>query len=410
MAKTNGHDATGIEEARRIRVAVRHALLDDQGVLWVELPARAKFKHLKCAVDRHVGTDECQKTGMLVTKNHKGSYLQFRDEDSIMAELGETREVFLIRAGLGLKAGSASAEVSLEDGEVSGAEAEAEALEEVAAAAAKPKLKSSLTRDQAVSLQKELLEGYQDPDFQRQLVALNGTRDVDATFFSQERQKLFLTVQGAVLPRYGFEGTQRGVYKMMGEWGPFVEDPECQRLHTEISQVLGLDMPLNTVERRVAAFQKMSSEKSEAREAAAAKGDSASTTVKEEEKAWPAEKPAPFRLFIAGTWNSWRPEEMTWEMGCFWFRLSVGKHRYEAFQLLVEADWEKVYYPSNANASTEETWTVCGPDEKGKGKRWMIGKPRVEKAAAGSQFEVVAALSGKGAVVDICWQQLRGKA
>ena len=39
------------------------------------------------------------------------------------------------------------------------------------------------------------------------------------------RQKLFLTVQSKVLPRYGYEGTSNGVYKMMGDMKPYIKDP-----------------------------------------------------------------------------------------------------------------------------------------------------------------------------------------
>ena len=37
------------------------------------------------------------------------------------------------------------------------------------------------------------------------------------------RQKLFLTVQSQVLPKFGYEGTSLGVYKMMGDMKPYVQ-------------------------------------------------------------------------------------------------------------------------------------------------------------------------------------------
>ncbi|CAK9091509.1 unnamed protein product [Durusdinium trenchii] len=36
--------------------------------------------------------------------------------------------------------------------------------------------------------------------------------------YRAERQKLFLTVQSAVLPRYGLEGTERGVFEMLSQF------------------------------------------------------------------------------------------------------------------------------------------------------------------------------------------------
>ena len=41
------------------------------------------------------------------------------------------------------------------------------------------------------------------------------------------RQKLFLTVQSEVLPRYGYEGSSNGVYKMMGDMKPYIKDSWC---------------------------------------------------------------------------------------------------------------------------------------------------------------------------------------
>ena len=39
------------------------------------------------------------------------------------------------------------------------------------------------------------------------------------------RQQLFLTVQSEVLPKFGYEGTSLGVYKMMGDMKPYVQAP-----------------------------------------------------------------------------------------------------------------------------------------------------------------------------------------
>ena len=43
------------------------------------------------------------------------------------------------------------------------------------------------------------------------------------------RQKLFLTVQSEVLPRYGYEGSSNGVYKMMGDMKPYIKDSLCSK-------------------------------------------------------------------------------------------------------------------------------------------------------------------------------------
>eukprot|EP00435_Cladocopium_sp_Y103_P027343 s4606_g6.t1 len=56
-----------------------------------------------------------------------------------------------------------------------------------------------------------------------------------------ERQKLFLTVQIEVLPRYGYEGSSNGVYKMMGDMKPYIKDPQFIELADEINCLLGIN-------------------------------------------------------------------------------------------------------------------------------------------------------------------------
>eukprot|EP00913_Durusdinium_trenchii_P016576 g15581.t1 len=51
--------------------------------------------------------------------------------------------------------------------------------------------------------------------------------------YRAERQKLFLTVQSAVLPRYGLEGTERGVFEMLSQF----DQPEIHS--TEEFQQMG---------------------------------------------------------------------------------------------------------------------------------------------------------------------------
>merc|ERR1712217_922530 len=77
--------------------------------------------------------------------------------------------------------------------------------------------------------------------------------------FTQERQNLFLTVQKRVLPKYGFEGTVSGVYKMMGAMGPFLKDPEFTKLANDINELIGLNMPSKSWDNLSRSCQKLES-------------------------------------------------------------------------------------------------------------------------------------------------------
>ena len=104
----------------------------------------------------------------------------------------------------------------------------------------------SLSRDQVVKLQLDLFHGFRAEKFQKQLQALEGQRAAGAlpvTEFLHKRQELFLTVQAAILPDYGFEGSADGVYRMMAAMGPYVKDRQFVELANGINRLLRVDSP-----------------------------------------------------------------------------------------------------------------------------------------------------------------------
>lgn len=84
----------------------------------------------------------------------------------------------------------------------------------------RPKEKPPLTLEDALALQTDLIAGFSEDSFQRKLKELHMTlRRTNERKFNMERNKLFLVVQKEVLPHYGFEGSTRGVFDMMGILG-----------------------------------------------------------------------------------------------------------------------------------------------------------------------------------------------
>merc|ERR1719178_515606 len=73
----------------------------------------------------------------------------------------------------------------------------------------------SLTLEQALNMQDELQKGFSNTAFQMKLSELQRKFPKNGAQFMSARTELFLEVQSAVLPRYGFEGTQRGVIQML---------------------------------------------------------------------------------------------------------------------------------------------------------------------------------------------------
>lgn len=302
-------------EETRIEIIVRHQIHGSE--VRVVLPQRAKFRHVRRALARHLGCEEDLTKVRLVNKD-SGAYGAQKDYEKV----GDVRLIYMIGQDLARKDGG-DAVASLSDGEVSEEEIEkpipsaAQVVARVVKASAARKKNEkgsggtrraiahpvsmsvaaaagrsvgvpqynrmmmrppfpgpagaptpgirpdvthpqqpatqakmdhtspSLSRDQAVGLMKDMLNGFRAGPFQQKLTALEKHARVNAmsfTEFVQLRQELFLSVQSRVLPKYGFEGSQDGMFKMMGVVGPFLNDPEFAQLSEETNAVAGVNL------------------------------------------------------------------------------------------------------------------------------------------------------------------------
>mmetsp|Transcript_22959 Transcript_22959/g.64502 ORF Transcript_22959/g.64502 Transcript_22959/m.64502 type:complete len:99 (+) Transcript_22959:1-297(+) len=98
---------------------------------------------------------------------------------------------------------------------------------------------------------------------------------------------------------------------------------------------------------------------------------------------------------------------MPWYGGFFAYPVVVGSSGWESFQLLVESAWEKAVYPSTKDASQfERDWAICGPDGRGHGKNWKVGKAGVEKVWPGLRFSVVVTADAHGRFTSVRWRPL----
>ena len=78
-----------------------------------------------------------------------------------------------------------------------------------------PEAIPTLTVEQALQIQRQLLVGFADREFQRKLMELEWAHGKDTGQFLTERQMLALEVQRVVLPKYGFDPGAKGVKDMM---------------------------------------------------------------------------------------------------------------------------------------------------------------------------------------------------
>eukprot|EP00931_Biecheleriopsis_adriatica_P048613 TRINITY_DN28104_c0_g1_i2.p1 TRINITY_DN28104_c0_g1~~TRINITY_DN28104_c0_g1_i2.p1 ORF type:complete len:100 (-),score=21.85 TRINITY_DN28104_c0_g1_i2:47-346(-) len=96
-----------------------------------------------------------------------------------------------------------------------------------------------LTLERALSLQEELMEGFGRSEFQRALAQIIREHpSKTGAEFAKKRNDLFLTVQSLVLPRYGFEGTPKGVMQMMSAYAPHSQSPEVGWNNDQLNKLL----------------------------------------------------------------------------------------------------------------------------------------------------------------------------
>lgn len=117
------------------------------------------------------------------------------------------------------------------------------------------------------------------------------------------------------------------------------------------------------------------------------------------------------RYYIVGSWSEWKITEMKWdgERQCYFFRVRLGKEGWESFQILLDSDYKKCVHPDRADACPYEKYTLCGPDDKGHGKNWTMGRHALDKGAPGACYEVRLVLSKKGEALVVDWEPLQGK-
>lgn len=239
---------------------MRHAIRGSE--IEVQVKENATFLDVKRAIAKQVRSDDILERGQLVTKD-QGVYVGYKDHHRV----GVVRSILVVCVDLSVDAPRTSSEEEEDEEE---AEAEVEVKEEeqqrqqdhrgclgesnlreegatikyservAALAGASSHVEPTLTLKQALAMQRELREGFMGETFQLNLRVLEAAYEPDSPAFVKARQNLMLSVQSRVLPRYNFEGSMIGVYKMLGACKPWVDDPEFERMGNEIYEFCGI--------------------------------------------------------------------------------------------------------------------------------------------------------------------------
>jgi len=182
-----------VSEPEDVEVTVRHAIDEDQEIT-ITVASTANMKHVKDALASALKRPDVSSKGRLVRRvGSSGTFSSFTDKE----KLGNRRNLLI--AGIDNLRSAEDAMLPLE--------AESKKIQSTK--------EIELTLDQALSMQSELYKGFSDEGFQKQLKELETKHSKSSRDFVTERTQLFLSVQSVVLPKYGFEGTQKGVVLML---------------------------------------------------------------------------------------------------------------------------------------------------------------------------------------------------
>jgi len=186
MAGQSAASLAGEQRADTVQVTIKHAVNKNESVE-IAVPRSSTVQGVLEALAATLRRDDILKSGRLVTSSGQ-AFLGLRPTE----KLGKRRECLL----LGVK--------DLTVG-------------------------SALPLKKALALQQELNAAFMEEEFQRELLELEWTYGRDTGQFAVERSILTLKVQSRILPKYGFEGNDRGVRDMVQSLNGLNHSPEFQR-------------------------------------------------------------------------------------------------------------------------------------------------------------------------------------
>lgn len=109
------------------------------------------------------------------------------------------------------------------------------------------------------------------------------------------------------------------------------------------------------------------------------------------------------RYYLVGSWDRWLTRrKMTLQGKRYVAEVAVGTDP-ERFQILSDGDWNRILYPSVADAGLEDEAQLRGPDARGAQICWAIGASSEERG--GGRFEVSLHLGDGSRPLSVAWSK-----
>lgn len=96
---------------------------------------------------------------------------------------------------------------------------------------------------------------------------------------------------------------------------------------------------------------------------------------------------------------------MKWDGSKFYHTFQVGANGWESFQLLIDGRWEQCVYPSVADACPFVEYRLLGPDNRGHGKNWTVGRHPEDSAKTGERVRLAVAVNSQGLPKQVSWRK-----
>lgn len=112
---------------------------------------------------------------------------------------------------------------------------------------------------------------------------------------------------------------------------------------------------------------------------------------------------------IAGTWDDFKVNDMQFDGHCFIHWIAMTEQRWESFQILQDGRWEATLYPDVRDGSPWVAHKLKGPDNKGHGKNWTVGKHAEDSGQPGTMYKIELHPDDRGLPGRVTWTRFADK-
>jgi len=112
---------------------------------------------------------------------------------------------------------------------------------------------------------------------------------------------------------------------------------------------------------------------------------------------------------IAGTWDDFKGNEMQFDGRAFVHWVAMSEQRWESFQILRDGRWETTLYPDVRDGSLWVPHKLKGPDNKGHGKNWTMGRHADDAGEPGTWYKIELRPDERGLPGSVHWTRFSDK-